>query len=47
VMVDEFVAALKQCGVLTVLLDHVAQLAQVMNQEPLASFILVVLLEGP
>src|SRR5260370_19275215 len=45
VMVDEFVAALKQCGVLAVLLDHVAQFAQVMHQQPLASLILVVLLE--
>jgi hypothetical protein len=45
VMVDEFVAALKQCGVLAVLLDHIAELAEVVYQQPLASLILVVLLE--
>ena len=36
---------MKQRSVVAVLLDHVAQLAQVMHQQPHASFVLVALLQ--
>jgi hypothetical protein len=44
VMVDELVAARKQGGVLAMLLDHVAQLAEVVHQQALATLVLAALL---
>ena len=43
VTVNELVAALQQRRIMAVLLDHVAQLAKVMNQQALTAFVLIVL----
>jgi hypothetical protein len=47
VMVDKLIAALKKRGIVAMLLDHVAQFAEVMNQQTLAALVLVVLLQRP
>ena len=43
VTIDQFVASREQCRILAMLLDHVAQLAEVVHQQPLASLVLVAL----